>query len=106
MFIKRLRCRSIISFYNRRGQTSVIHNRHNSSINLLEQWTNDRSTFSALLARGTTDRRHQDPPAIAGNPVAIYGIGGNPVAGYILPAILLTATVKILSNTRDCCMFQ
>jgi hypothetical protein len=41
----------------------------NSSINLLEQWTNGRSTF------GVHQRR--DPSAITNNSVANYGIAGN-----------------------------
>jgi hypothetical protein len=116
MFLKRLRCRPIISFYNGRGRTSVIHNHHNSSINLLEPWTNGRNTFSTRSASGTADRRHQDPPAIAGNLVANYGIpatgiSGNPVVGYVLPAIPLStiplpAMVEISPNTRDRCMFR
>jgi hypothetical protein len=74
-----------IFFYNRRGWTSAIHNRHNSSINLLERWTNGRSTFGTRSTRGTTVRRHRDLPAIA---------------GYVLPTVSLPTTVEILSNTH------
>jgi hypothetical protein len=60
----------------------VIHNRHNSSINLLEQWTNGRSTFDAWSTRGTAGHRRRDPSTFTGNSVANYDIAGNPLAGY------------------------
>jgi hypothetical protein len=73
---------------------SEIHNRHNSSINLLERWTNDWSTFGTRSARGTAGRWHRDPLTITGNLVANYGIAinwqlscrlcivGDPITGY------------------------
>jgi hypothetical protein len=78
----------------------------NSSINLLERWTNSQSTFDGRSARGTASRRRWDLPAITSNSIACYGIVGNPVAGYALPAIPLPATVEISPNTRDCCMLR
>jgi hypothetical protein len=54
----------------------------------------------------STSRRHRDPPAITGNWVAGYGIVDNPVVGYVLLAILLSVTVEISLNIRDCCMFR
>jgi hypothetical protein len=49
----------------------------NSSINLLEQWTNGRSTFGVRSARETADHQRRDPSAITDNSVANYGITGN-----------------------------
>jgi hypothetical protein len=60
----------------------VIHNRHNSSINLLERWTNDRSTFNAWSTRGTAGHQRRDPLTFTGNSIVNYDIAGNPLTGY------------------------
>jgi hypothetical protein len=73
----------------------------NSSINLLEWWTNGQSSFGARSTRGMAGRRRRDPPAITDNSVANYGIVDNPVASYALPA-----TVEISSHICDCYIFR
>jgi hypothetical protein len=46
----------------------------NSSINLLEWWSNGRSTIGTRSARRMDGCQCRDPPAITGNSVANYGM--------------------------------